>query len=131
MSMPYRQHIEQAIPVVPPRSPPPSDPHYFSVTERPPSSSPEGSSVLVSFRARDYYDNWISDELSGGDSFYAWSYATAANTTAAADVFDLGNGSYTVVSDALDQAGGTTFLFVERDALGVPGSPFEVRGDCA
>lgn len=82
---------------------------------------------MVSFRAKDFYDNWISDERSDGDPFHAWSYATAANTTAAASVFDFGNGSFTVVSDALDEAGGTTFLFVERDALGIPGSPFEVR----
>lgn len=31
-----------------------------------------------------------------------------------------------MVSDSLDVAG-TALLFVERDSLGIPGSPFEVR----
>lgn len=107
--------------------PRPPNPSLLAVTERPPSSSPQGSSVLTSFRARDFYDNWITDERWSGDTFHAWSYASAANATAAADVFDEGNGSFTVVFDALEEAGGTTFLFVERNELGIPGSPFEVR----
>lgn len=94
------------------------------MTERPPSSSPEGSSVLASFKAKDFYGNSISEPW-GSDAFQAWSYAAAGNVTPAA-VHDDGNGSYRVVSEALE-FGGTAFLFVERNGLGIPGSPFEVR----
>eukprot|EP00752_Nemacystus_decipiens_P001936 g1865.t1 len=94
-----------------------------AVTERPPSSSPEGSSVLVSFSANDFYGNSISEPW-GSDSFQAWSYTSVGNTTPAT-VHDDGNGSYRVVSEALEFAG-TGFLFVERNGLGIPGSPFEV-----
>lgn len=77
----------------------------------------------MSFKAKDFYGNSISEPW-GNDSFQAWSYASVGNTTPAA-VHDEGNGSYTVVSEALE-FGGTEFLFVERNGLGIPGSPFEV-----
>ena len=93
------------------------------MTERPPSSSPEGSSVLTSFKAKDFYGNIISDSW-GSDAFQAWSYTSVGNMTPAT-VRDEGNGSYRVESEALEY-GGTTFFFVERNSLGIPGSPFEV-----
>ena len=94
------------------------------MADRPPSSSPQGSSVLASFKAHDFYGNTISERW-GGDAFEAWSYSSVGNTTPAS-VYDEGNGSYRVVSEALE-SDGTSFLFVERNALGIPGSPFEVR----
>ncbi|CAM9280664.1 unnamed protein product, partial [Pylaiella littoralis] len=93
------------------------------VTLRPPSSSPEGSSVLAAFRAQDFYGNSISERWGDG-AFQAWSFASVGNLTAA-NVYDDGNGSYRVVFDATEDTG-TAFLFVERDGLGIPGSPFEV-----
>lgn len=93
------------------------------MTLRPPSSSPEGSSVLAAFRAQDFYGNSISERWGDG-AFQAWSFASVGNLTAA-NVYDDGNGSYRVVSDATEDTG-TAFLFVERDGLGIPGSPFEV-----
>ncbi|CAN0377020.1 unnamed protein product, partial [Ectocarpus sp. 12 AP-2014] len=95
------------------------------VTRRPPSSAPEGSSVLASLTARDFYGNSITEQW-GDNAFQAWTYAGGVGDNfSAATVHDTGNGSYRVVSDTLGGAA-TTFLFVERDALGVPGSPFEV-----
>lgn len=99
----------------------------FSVTGRPPSSAPEGSSVVASLTARDFYGNSITEQW-GENAFQAWTYAGGVgDNVSAATVHDTGNGSYRVVSDTLGEAA-TTFLFVERDALGVPGSPFEVCG---
>ncbi|CAN0275250.1 unnamed protein product, partial [Ectocarpus sp. 8 AP-2014] len=97
------------------------------VTGRPPSSAPEGSSVVASLTARDFYGNSITEQW-GDNAFQAWTYAGGVgDNISAATVHDTGNGSYRVVSDTLGDAA-TTFLFVERDTLGVPGSPFEVCG---
>eukprot|EP00904_Undaria_pinnatifida_P013137 jgi/Undpi1/8954/HiC_scaffold_26.g11415.m1 len=93
------------------------------VTERPPGVSPIHSSVSAMFNARDFYSNVIS-ETSGNDTFESWTYNSLSNTTAA-EVHDEGNGSYRVVSADLSVSG-TTFLFVQRNDLGIPGSPFEV-----
>ena len=76
------------------------------------------------FNARDFYSNVIS-ETSGNNTFESWTYNSLSNTTAA-EVHDEGNGSYRVVSADLSVSG-TTFLFVQRNDLGIPGSPFEVR----
>lgn len=104
--------------------PSPSPPPPLPVTERPPGVSPIGSSVRAKFKARDFYSNVIS-ETSGNGTFASWTYNSLGNTTAV-EVHDEGNGSYSVVSADL-RVGGTTFLFVQRNGLGVPGSPFEVR----
>lgn len=85
--------------------------------------SPIGSSISLSFKARDFYVNVITDAW-GNDAFHAWSFNPIDNVTVA-EVYDEANGSYSVVSQSLDNSG-TTFLFVERNGLGVPGSPFEV-----
>lgn len=94
-----------------------------SVTQPPPGVSPIGSSISVWFRARDFYANKISQEW-GDDAFNAWTFNSIDNITVA-NVYDEQNGSYSVTSASLGVSG-TTFLFVERDGLGVPGSPFEV-----
>ena len=67
-------------------------------------------------------------ETWGNGTFESWTYNSIDNTTAA-EVHDLGNGSYRVVSGDLS-VGGTTFLFVQRNGLGVPGSPFQVGCCC-
>lgn len=85
--------------------------------------APIDSSVHALFKARDFYSNVIS-ETWGNEAFESWTYNSIDNTTTA-EVRDEGNGSYRVVSADLSISG-TTFFFVERNDLGVPGSPFEV-----
>lgn len=87
---------------------------------------PIGSSISVWFKARDFYTNTIWQGW-GDDAFNAWTFNSIDNITVAS-VHDEHNGSYSVVSDSLDVSG-ATFLFVERDDLGIPGSPFEVPKD--
>lgn len=93
------------------------------MTERPPGASPIDSSVYTLFKARDFYSNVISESW-GNVTFQSWTYNSIDNITAA-EVHDEGNGSYRVVSADL-RVGGATFLFVQRNDLGIPGSPFEV-----
>lgn len=96
---------------------------YFSVTVPPMGISPLGSPITVSFQAKDFYSNTISAEW-GNESFDAWSFNSIDNISAA-HVYDKNNGSFQVLSNPLDNTD-TTFLFVERNGLGIPGSPFEV-----
>ncbi len=105
-------------------APPPPLHASSAVVDRPAISSPQGYSVLASFKAHDFYGNTIT-EAWGSDAFQAWSFSSIGNTTPAS-VYDEGNGSYRVVSEAL-RYDGTSFLFVQRNELGIPGSPFEVR----
>lgn len=82
------------------------------------------SSFDVSISSRDFYNNDITIGY-GDDTFHAWVYQTMG-TNKPATVRDNGDGSY-VVHAQTDSTTGTVFLFVQRDGLNVPGSPFEVR----
>ncbi|CAM9564330.1 unnamed protein product, partial [Sphacelaria rigidula] len=102
-----------------------SDPYAPScqVTERPPGSLPIGSSIFMSLTSRDFYSNEISESW-GVDAFQSWTFNAILNMSLAT-VVDNREGSYSV-SSSVQNVTGTTFLFVERNGLGVPGSPFEV-----
>lgn len=78
----------------------------------------------MSLTSRDFYSNEISESW-GVDAFQSWTFNAILNMSLAT-VVDNREGSYSV-SSSVQNVTGTTFLFVERNGLGVPGSPFEVR----